>query len=314
MSWQHRDYAGEHEYRARRPAGRGPGMHGLSVTTTIIIANAVIAFLTFNDTGIGEMLVGFGIMQADAVLHGQVWRLFTATYLHANFSHILFNMLALYFLGPALEHAWGRRQFFIVYTLGGIAGYVLLTLAGLAGFLDRESLGVGASGSVLTLLGAAAVLFPNAKVYVYFLFPVRIRTCVIVYGIWYTYNIFQQGANYGGDMCHIAGLVFGLAWTYKGGRLLSVRRGAAANPSSMLGKLGSKFNRSRAPRTGAGAWGHRMQQRRVDEETIDRILAKVHEQGVGGLTQAERDALTEATLRRRADDERIDQMGRERKS
>jgi len=243
-------------------------------------------------------------MQAEAVLHGQVWRLFTATYMHAGFHHILFNMLALYFFGPALERVWGARQFFFVYTLGGIVGNILLTLP--------LTLGVGASGSVLTLLGAAAVLFPNAQVYVYFLFPIRIRTFVLIYGIYFVYNILQQGRNYGGDICHAGGLVVGLWWAWSGGFSLSGRHRTAVDPSSLIGRLKSRLaGGSSGQRYEAGAWQRRMRQRREDEETINRILAKVSEEGLHSLTPEEKRALKEATERRRAEEARFDRIDRD---
>ena len=99
-------------------------------------------FLTFN-TNIGfdpqtrtNLCERLFPMQANAVLHGEIWRLFTATYMHASFPHIFMNMLILYFFGPLMERRLGGKQFFYMYTLGGIAGNILLTLAGLVNFIN----------------------------------------------------------------------------------------------------------------------------------------------------------------------------------
>ncbi len=310
MGWQHRDYA-KHEYSGgSRAHYRGSGMGALSVVSLIIIANIIVHFLVYSSR-LGTAIVKFGPMQAEAVLHGEVWRLFTATYMHANFHHILFNMLGLYFFGPALERVWGARQFFFVYTLGGIVGNVLLTLAGLVKWIDPATFGVGASGSVLTLLGAAAVLFPNAQVYVYFLFPIRIRTFVLIYGIYFVYNILQQGRNFGGDICHAGGLVVGLWWAWSGGFSLSGRHRTAVDPSSLIGRLKSRLGGASGQRYGGGAWQERMRQRYEDEETINRILAKVSEQGLQSLTPEEKRALKEASERRRAEEARFDRIDRD---
>ena len=303
MSWQQREYAPEDEYQAEVTHYRGSGMQPLSVTTLIIIANVVIYFLMPAGSNIWYR---FALIPVN-VLHGEIWRIFTATYLHANFMHIAFNMLALYFLGPALERTWGRRQFFLVYTVGGILGYILLSVAGLVWYIDPRTPGIGASGSILTLLGAAAVLFPNATVYIYFILPLRLRTCAILYGCWFVYNIITKGSNFGGDMCHIAGLFFGIIWAYKGGMSLSGRHRTTMSPSSLVKKMTSVFSSGR-PSQGPGAWDARMQQRREDEEAIDRILAKVHAQGIHSLTAAEHQTLVEATRRRREEEQRIDRM------
>jgi len=303
LGWQDRPYAHrDHDDQPRRPYYRGPVAGGISVTTAIIIANVIVFVLMFyGGPRIYNWIVNFGVMQGEAVLHGQFWRLLTATYMHAGLTHIFINMLFLYFLGPALERVWGRRQFLLVYTLAGIAGNVLLTVAGLVGFIDPLLPGLGASGSVLALLGAAAVLFPEAEVYVYFLFPVRIRTCVIFYSVWYVYNVWQKGPNYGGDLCHLAGLAVGVWWAYSGGFSLSGRHRTKADPSSAVRRLASVLGGppktsdqdTRDPSSPEG-------QRHTDAETIDRILAKIHEHGVDSLTPEEKRVLAEASRRRQA--------------
>lgn len=307
MSWQQREYAPEDEYQFGGSRYRGSGMQTLSVTSTIIIANAVMYFLAPPPRAFAPSLLWQKLaLIPEAVLHGEVWRIFSATYLHGSLAHIMFNMIALYFLGPALEQVWGRRQFFLVYTVGGLAGFFLLTLAAVVGVIDPRIPAIGASGCILTLLGAAAVLFPDARVYVYFLFPVRIRTCAIVYGIWYIYNIYNKGSNFGGDICHIVGLLFGIAWAYRGGFSISGKHRTVVSPASLLGKLGSSL--SGTPRSGPGAWDAKMRQRREDEELIDRILVKIHEHGIQSLTPREQEELAAATRRRREEEKRIDQM------
>jgi len=302
MGWRDRPYARqEHDaHGTRRSRYHGAGLSRLSVATTLLVLNVVVHFLVFyTNPRIGGAILEFGVMQANAVLHGEVWRLLTATYLHSGSHHILFNMLGLYFFGPALERAWGPRQFLLAYTAGGIAGNVLLTLAGLVGFISPEVPALGASGSVLALLGACAVLFPNAQVYVYFLFPIRIRTFVAIYGIWFLYNVWQKGANYGGDLCHLGGLAVGLWWAYSGGISLSGRHRTAVDRSSLLGKLTSRSKHTpsgrgpdaRPPRDGTRPPA-------VDEEEVNRILKKLHEQGLESLTAGEKETLSEASRRR----------------
>ncbi len=309
MTWQTRDYASTESGDVRVRYGGSP-IHNLSVTTLLILANVgVYFFVNVLRTTPGMWFYDFGVMKAEAVLHGQIWRLLTATYLHANFGHIFFNMLGLYFFGPALERTWGRRQFFFVYTLGGIAGNVVLTIAGLVGFIDPHVEGLGASGSILALLGAAAVLFPNALVYIYFLFPMRLRTCVLLYGAWFVWNVFQKGSNYGGDLCHLGGMAVGVWWAWSGGWSLSGRHRVVRPPGSFWRRF---FGRAPAqPAENPGAWRRRMEQRRQDEELIDRILKKVSREGIQSLTSAERRALEEATRRRREEEARLRSIGRD---
>ncbi len=307
MGWQERDYAKEPStsYRGSftRPY-RGGGIRVSSVVKKLLIANIVIHVLaTF--TALGPYIYGYGVMQGSAVLHhGQVWRLLTATYLHAGLTHIFLNMLGLYFFGPPLEQVWGPRKFFVIYTLCGLLGNVLLAAACLLGWLSMDVPALGASGCVLGLLGAAAVLFPHAEVYIYFLFPVKIRTVALVLGVVYFLHIAMVvmgpyfdyrivGTNYGGDICHFAGLVFGAWWAWRGDRWWAMRKltttpRGASQPQSRLW-----------PGLGTGPWRQKVEHRVADEKTIDQILAKVREGGIGTLTDQEKKILIQATERLR---------------
>lgn len=81
------------------------------------------------------------------VLDGEVWRLFTASFLHAGLAHLAFNTLALLSIGPAIERLYGRLRFVVIFLLGGAVGYV----ASVA-LVPAPSL--GASAGVFALLGA----------------------------------------------------------------------------------------------------------------------------------------------------------------
>jgi membrane associated rhomboid family serine protease len=240
-------------------------------------------------------------MQTDKVLHGQIWRLFTSQYLHAfpGMTHLLFNMIGLYFLGRALERIWSPRKFFAVYTIAGLCGNLFYVFLGLMGWLATDQPMVGASGCILGLLGICAVLFPRAEVYVYFLFPVKIRTAAIVFAGLYALNLWQRGANAGGDAAHLAGLVFGVWWAARGERWWAI------SGSRWFGRLIGTSAGPRQPRP--TAWQRKMEGRKADAELIDELLAKVYEGGLHSLTPKERKELTEATERAR---QREKQAGR----
>ncbi|HNO78399.1 MAG TPA: rhomboid family intramembrane serine protease [Phycisphaerae bacterium] len=315
MSWQDREYANEQTYYGgRRPMYRGSGLGTWDVVTRIIVANIVIHFISRPNTEFGAKILEYGLMQAASVIHGEVWRLFTATYLHANFTHIFFNMLMLYFFGPVLEKRWGGKQFFVVYTIGGIAGNLVLTLmggltmAGIVNWMDPTTWGLGASGSLWAIMAAVAMYFPNAEVLVYFMLPVRIRTMVAVYLVWFVYNIMTQGNNYGGDICHLAGLVVGVWWARTGGWAWAGGSprglGGASPPSRGLGGwFGQLFGGSSGKANNTTFRG-RVQQRKEDAELVNRILEKVYAKGINSLSDAERKALKEATDRAKTEEAR----------
>lgn len=313
MGWQDRDYASERGYygSTRRRAFRGSGMSAYDVVTKIIIANAVVFFLVnMTDGPFSDWLEAFGIMRPDWVWRGEIWRLITATYMHANFMHIFMNMLVLYFIGPLVEHRWGGKQFFFVYTLAGVAGNLVLTVSGAAtatgaiNFIQPDVYGVGASGSVMGVFGAAAVLYPRAEVLVYFLVPVRLSTLAILYTALFVWNIYKLGANYGGDLCHLAGIVYGIWWARSGAAWWYARRSGTPRPGWFSRVTGTFKSR------GGGSFQKGVEQRKADAATIDRILGKVYEKGIHSLSPEERRSLTEASDRMKQHEERAGRVDR----
>lgn len=302
MAWRDREYARESDFPGTFRAGPGRGLlAGRSIVTTLIAINVaifVLCVMTMGSTPARGEPMGsswlFDVLalKPELVLKGQVWRLLTAQYLHWNGNHILLNMIGLYFLGKGLERAWSTREFLGVYTAAGLAGNLFYFLLAVIGWLPIEGEAAGASGSVLGLLGAAAVKFPQAEILIYFLFPIKIRTAALVFAGLYALNLYMKGANAGGDACHIAGLAFGAWWAWRGEIWFS-RRGW---------KMPSFRSRKpyRRPGPASSAFQDKVRQRQADAVTVDRILKKVYESGIHSLTEAEKNALREATERQKA--------------
>jgi membrane associated rhomboid family serine protease len=97
-----------------------------------------------------------------AYLSQQPWTIVSAMFVHANFFHILVNMISLYFLGSFLIRAAGERSFLAVFFLGGLAGNAFYCLLG-----PPSIPGVGASGGIFALAGALAVMVPRVPVIVF---------------------------------------------------------------------------------------------------------------------------------------------------
>jgi membrane associated rhomboid family serine protease len=125
----------------------------------VLILLNVIAFLfeiSVGDLNDPEVLHRIGALEAYAVVaQGEYWRLFTALFLHGGFTHLLFNIFALYILGPPLERSIGTMRFTACYVISGLgsgAGVVALTVLG---FVEASQL-VGASGSIMGIVGTWA--------------------------------------------------------------------------------------------------------------------------------------------------------------
>jgi len=181
-------------------------------------------------------------------------------------------MLGLFFFGPVLEGTWGSRRFLKFYLVCGAAGGILYTLLVWVGFLPPGFL-IGASGAVLGILAAAAILFPRMRVYVFGIFPLQLYVLAIILAVWSLVELFG-GSNQGGEAAHLAGMAAGALYVlwrpWVQGARLTARK---------------------------GGWAKKMEHQRQFQAEVDRILAKVHASGIRSLTRQEKKVLKEATQR-----------------
>ena len=122
-----------------------------------ILLNAVAFLLEISagDWNDPEVLHRIGAIEADSVIAGEYWRLFTALFLHGGFIHLLFNLFALYVLGPPLERSIGTMRFVVCYLISGVlsgAGVVALNSMRLV----QPAQLIGASGAIMGIVGAWA--------------------------------------------------------------------------------------------------------------------------------------------------------------
>jgi membrane associated rhomboid family serine protease len=135
------------------------------------------------------------------LLSQQPWTIISNMFVHGSFWHILFNMLALYFLGSFLIRAAGERSFLAVFFLGGLAGNILFVL-----LAYPLSVGIGASGGIFALAGALAIMVPRVPVIIFPIpipMPLWIATIILVFISFLFSGIAWQA--------HVGGLLLGLA-------------------------------------------------------------------------------------------------------
>lgn len=89
-----------------------------------------------------------GAMVPALVAQEEAWRLLTSIFLHSGATHLAFNMISLYFLGPFTELTFGRARYFALYLTGGFAGGIAYLYFG--GF---DTPAVGASGAIFGIVG-----------------------------------------------------------------------------------------------------------------------------------------------------------------
>jgi membrane associated rhomboid family serine protease len=119
------------------------------VTYTLIAMNVVMFFLDRASPALQSELV----LRSPDVANGDLYRLLTSAFMHYGIAHLLFNMYALYIMGPALEVWLGRLRFGVLYALSALGGSVLVYLLS-----SVDAWTAGASGAVFGLFGASFVV------------------------------------------------------------------------------------------------------------------------------------------------------------
>lgn len=169
---------------ARRPGGLTP------VVKAVIAVNVVVFLLTSANSALQLRYAQIPL----AIASGQTYRLLTAAFLHAGVAHLLFNMLALFLLGPPIEEALGRSRFLVLYLLAALGGSVCSYLLG-----PTNMIGVGASGAIFGIFGA---WFSIARAQRY-----DTGGIVVLIAIQLAYSFVDKNIDW---RAHVGGLVTGL--------------------------------------------------------------------------------------------------------
>ncbi len=234
----------------------------------LIAANVVIFFLEQGNPGIGRNLA-----LIPALIPTHPWTVVTYMFLHAGTTHLLFNMLGLYFFGPRLELVIGGGRFLALYFTSGIAG-ALLSL-----FTPTVAI-VGASGAIFGVFYGYAHFWPRDKIYVWGIVPVEARLFVILMTALSLSGGLGVGQGGIAHFAHLGGFVGGFLyfkWMERRSGAARFRKQAAPTPSRGSGTDVERW--SRIPRESLHP---------VNREELDRVLAKLAAQGPEELSPEER--------------------------
>lgn len=188
-----------------------------TATKNIIVINALLFLAMKMVDKFNWNMLGMFYFDTD---YFRPFQVITYMFMHANISHIIFNMFAVFMFGSVLEHFWGVKKFLFYYFFTGIGAAIAQQLVWyLSGNFGGVT--VGASGAVFGLLLAYGMMFPNEKIYLYFAIPIKAKYFIVIYGL---IELFMGVANFSGDnvahFAHLGGLVFGLIlmlyWRKKG--------------------------------------------------------------------------------------------------
>jgi membrane associated rhomboid family serine protease len=193
----------------------GPGPITPAVRA-LIVANVAVYLVTLVAP---DLIVGILGLSPEAVMaHGHLWQPVTYLFVHspASFTHILFNMLAVWMFGIDLERRWGTVNFTKFYFVAGVGAALTTILVSLLPFSWADGVyrgtTIGASGAVYGLLMAWALLFPHRQILFMFIFPLSARVFVLILGAIAFLSAAQGSGGPVANLTHLGGLLAG--WLY----------------------------------------------------------------------------------------------------
>lgn len=182
-----------------------------TITKNLLLINFVVWLVDYILKSRGIFLTQWlGLFSATAGgFH--FWQPLTYMFMHANFSHLFFNMFAVWMFGPALEQSWGSKRYLLYYLVCGL-GAAAVQLGVWALFQPyTPAVTIGASGAVFGILLAFGWLFPDVPMFFLFIpVPIRARTFVIIYAV---IELMAGLADFRFDnvahFAHLGGMLFG---------------------------------------------------------------------------------------------------------
>jgi membrane associated rhomboid family serine protease len=293
-----RDY-----YRDDAPPER-TGLFGGHSATVVLIALNVAVFLLWlmanasSSRWFFEFMAANFMISVEALTGFRAWTLVTYAFSHIDIWHILFNMLFLWVFGRLVEERYGPRNLTFLYLVAGIAAAVLYLAVEVGRQVDIPML--GASGSVMGLTVVAAFLHPNLPLYIWGILPIKLKWLAILFIVIDVAGMANQGGDPVAHSAHLGGALMGFLF-YK----FDLRIFDRPERTDFLQRLRDLFRRRPVLRVvprPVRREGSAVTSPKPDSDTterVDALLAKIHREGMGALSEEEKQFLETASQKYR---------------
>ena len=153
----------------------------------IIIINILIFFVLEISSYRYVCINTFGLTPSSVYNNKTIWQVFTYLFLHGNILHIFFNVLLLLIFGNSLERRLGKNKFLFFYFLCGSGAGLITTLIN----INSNIAVIGASGAIYGVLVAYGFVFPNKRIFLYGVLPIKVKYVIaLLVCISFTSSIF----------------------------------------------------------------------------------------------------------------------------
>ncbi len=294
-----------------------------TVTRNLLIINVLVFIFTLVIPSATSYL-GLHFVLAD---NFRIWQLLTYMFVHGGFTHIFFNMFALWMFGRVMENVWGPRKFLYYYLVCGIGAGIMQELAQLGTYYfeglyayDHVNTGtaiittgeylnlwntVGASGAVYGILLAFGMTFPNERIFIFPIpVPIKAKWFVIGYAALELFSSVSSSMDGIAHLAHLGGMLFGLLlilyWRRHPG---SDARFSRNRGQEFFNNMKRNFEQRKkpsqpqtpphqTPREADMEYNARKKQRQAEG---DATLDKIRKSGYDSLTKEEKKRLFEAS-------------------
>ena len=306
-----------------------------TITKNLLIVN----FLAFVATWVLQLrgidLAAIGGLHFFMASDFHLFQFLTYQFLHANLTHIFFNMFALWMFGVVVERVWGPKKFLFYYISCGIGAGIMQEIVQLfdfyfrisaqdpsIGFSDLFVIGqqlstqlnggttIGASGAVYAILLAFGMIFPNERIFIFPLpIPIKAKWFVCGYAAIELFFAMSASGDNVAHMAHLGGMLFGFFmiryWNRHPNSSFNRSHGQEffenmkrnfEKHRSNTGHSGYSGNSENSGTQGTSEADREYNARkRQNQEEIDAILDKIRKSGYDSLSKEEKKKLFEAS-------------------
>ena len=301
------------------------------VTRNLLIINVLVYLLASVVELGGKSLTDWGALHFFMASDFHVYQFITYQFLHGGFTHLFFNMFALWMFGCVIENVWGPKKFIFYYIFCGVGAglcqemvqYISFAADGLTSLDPAQVLNVngqrlmtvdqimnlsstiGASGAVYGILLAFGMTFPNERIFIFPLpIPIKAKWFVAIYAIIEFVSAMSSVGDGVAHMAHIGGMLFGflliLYWRKRPNSYFNVDatrqffdKWSRTSRTSHTGK--TSYTSSNTTYSRPEDDMEYNARKKARQEEIDKILDKIRVSGYDSLSKEEKRRLFEAS-------------------
>ncbi len=305
-----------------------------TITKNLLIVNVVVFLATYLFRTIGVDLNNVLGLHFFLAPDFHIYQLFTYMFAHGGFSHIFFNMFALWMFGCIVERTWGAKKFLTYYIVCGVGAGLFQELAQFAQFYfiasehiphftlaqtmkvaNASAAGlnlwttVGASGAVYGILLAFGMLYPEERIFIFPLpVPIKAKWFVMGYAAIELFMAYSSTGDGVAHLAHLGGMVFGfflirywrrhpdIRYSRRSGQQFFDSMRASWERRTGRKDRGGVFTNSANTRHESD-WDYNAR-RKAEQERMDEILDKIRRNGYESLTREEKQQLFDASNRK----------------